>query len=108
MLHNILPRIKAPIRRERIVRTNRLVHNKSYFISRQIIIVTSLSYFLVIQSRTANPIDWAKFMINKYGAAASTIFFIDGPAVYKLNQNTTITMVCIMKKAATMVSQYVK
>lgn len=49
-------------------------------------------YFLVIQRRTANAIDWAKFITNKYGAAASTMFFMDGPAIYRLDQNITITM----------------
>jgi hypothetical protein len=49
----------------------------------------------------ARPIDWAVLMANKYGEAESTMSFIAGPARYKFDQKTTMTMFCTMKSEAT-------
>ena len=45
-------------------------------------IILQLSYyFLVIHNSTDRPPDCATLIVNRYGAADSTIFFIEGPAV---------------------------
>jgi hypothetical protein len=43
------------------------------------------AYFLVIHNSSANPTDRAEFIAKRYGAAASTIFFIDGSCKIQLS-----------------------
>src|SRR6266849_8030960 len=65
-------------------------------------------HFLVIQSSTARPADCAILIANRYGAAASTIFFIEGPAMYNLDQKITMTIFCTINNEATRTRPMVK
>lgn len=65
-------------------------------------------HFLVIQSNTERPADCAALIAKRYGAAASTIFFIEGPAMYSLDQKITMTIFCTMNNEATKTRPMVK
>jgi hypothetical protein len=62
----------------------------------------------VIQSSTAKPADCAVLIENRYGAAASTIFFIEGHAMYNLDQKITMTIFCTINNEATRTRPMVK
>ena len=65
-------------------------------------------HFLVIQSSTARPAVCAILIANRYGAAGSTIFFIEGPAMYNLDQKITMTIFCTINNEATRTRPMVK